>query len=134
MEKLNTINNETKLQVIEYSMPKTPNSPYIVDDSNFIPIKEAIKQLNRIADPSTSELEQSYDFLNGIDNGKQIPISRTHNYGDIAELAVEVQQQTDKMREAILEGKKELAYKQEVANKMKAVKEAAINGNDSISE
>lgn len=133
MDRLNTVNQETKLEVIEYSLPKTPDSPYIVDDSNFIPIKEAIKQLNRIADPSATEVEQCYDFPNGIDNGKKIPITRTHNYGDIAELAVEVNQQTDKMREAIMEGKKELAYKQEIADKMKAIKTASI-GNDSNSE
>lgn len=131
MDRLNTVNHETKLEVIEYSLPKTLDSPYVVDDSNFIPIKEAIKQLNRIADPSASELEQSYDFPNGIDNGKQIPITRTHNFGDIAELAVEVNQQTDKMREAIMAGQKELAYKQEVAEKMKAVKSASIDNGSS---
>lgn len=131
MERLKTVNLEENIIVHDYELPKTPNSEYVVDDSNFVPIKEAIKQLNRIADPSMDDIAQSYDFPNGKDTGKPIPVTRTHNFGDIAELAVEVNQQTDKMRKEIMQGKKELAYQQSVAEKMKAAKAASIEPGSS---
>ena len=33
---------------MEYKLPVTPDSEYIVDDSSFVPMKEAIKQLSAI--------------------------------------------------------------------------------------
>ena len=53
---------------IEYTIPKTPDSEYIVDDSSFIPMKEAIKQLSAIGSSSDS-LKPYYDFQDGKDTG-----------------------------------------------------------------
>lgn len=131
MEKLKTINLEEPIIVHDYELPKTPDSEYVVDDSNFVPIKEAIKQLNRIADPSIDDIAHSYDFPNGKDNGKAIPVTRTHNFGDIAELAVDINQQTEKMCKEIMKGKKEIAYQESVAEKIKAAKAANIEPGSS---
>ena len=47
MEKLNSFDSVQNHHIGdgEYILPVTPDSPYVVDDSNFIPISEAVKQL-----------------------------------------------------------------------------------------
>lgn len=74
----------------------TPDSDYIVDDSSFIPISEAIKQLkgNNV---SAGEIEQTYDFPNGRDNGMSIPLSRRTDVKDIAELSSGIMEQAEQL-------------------------------------
>lgn len=64
---------------------------YIVDDSQFLPMSEALKRLNGSRTLSDAEISQCYDFPDGKDTGFHIPIDRAHTYhGDIAELSHEV--------------------------------------------
>ena len=46
MRRYNTINLDKTIKIEEYEDPKFKYGPYIVDDSNFVPISEAIKQLS----------------------------------------------------------------------------------------
>ena len=72
----------------------TPDSPYVVDDSGFLPIAEAIKQLkgNTV---SGGEIEQTYDFPNGFDDGRKIPYNRRTDCKDITEISSAIMQDVD---------------------------------------
>lgn len=79
----------------EYKLPETPDSPYVVDDANFVPMAEAIKQLTA-GNSGMSKEQLQYDFPDGKDNGKAIPFSRSAQFKDIAELSTEINNsQTD---------------------------------------
>lgn len=76
-------------KVAIYKMPETPKTAYIVDDSSFVPISEALKQLQNVQPLNESKLDSFYDFPDGKDNGMSIPISRSpRNFSDIAEISI----------------------------------------------
>lgn len=97
---------------------------YVVDDSSFVPMSEAVKRVTG-GTLSQAEIKQMYDFPDGKDTGRKIPVDRSHRFtGDI----VEVYQDN-------------LAQQAAFNDKMKAAKEQfdfeqklnAINGVDSSS-
>lgn len=93
INRLNTINVNDGSKIVEYELPTTKESPYVVDDSCFVPIAEAIKQLktNQI---SAQEIETTYDFPNGVDTGKSIPVTRRADFSDITELSTAIMEDT----------------------------------------
>ena len=61
---------------------------YVVDDSSFVPLKEAVKNV-RAGAITPQMAKQLYDFPDGKDDGSKVPVDRTHNFtGDIAEVSV----------------------------------------------
>lgn len=118
MKRFDTITSYGNLQVIDYTLPVTPKTDYIVDDSNFIPMSEAVKQLgaNNIG---ANDIKNYYDFPDGEDNGMEIPISRTKNGKDIAEISSAIMEKVDDMSEKVRNAR-------EIANK-KAELEQSIN-------
>lgn len=99
-----TILVDGKLEIESVSLPETPSGDYLIDDSNFIPMAEAVKQLNRINDPTFGQLAQVYDFPNGKDNGKSIPLTRRHDIKDIAEISAEITAEVKDINSKISEG------------------------------
>lgn len=93
IKRLNTINVNDGSSIIDYELPITPDSDYVVDDSCFVPIAEAIKQL-KANNLSGAEIEQTYDFPNGVDTGKSIPVTRRADYSDITELSTAIMEDT----------------------------------------
>lgn len=85
---------------MEYKLPVTPDSEYIVDDSSFVPMKEAIKQLSAIGSSSDS-LKPYYDFKDGKDTGIEVPITRTKNGKDIAEISSHIMEKVGEITEDI---------------------------------
>lgn len=106
---------------IEYDFPKTPDSEYIVDDSSFVPMKEAIKQLSTIGSSSDS-LKPYYDFHDGKDTGIEVPITRTKNGKDIAEISSHIMEKVGEISEEVEIQKRSLKRKEEFNSKLEAIK------------
>lgn len=110
----------TEKEQYEDKLPIIEAGEFVVDDSAFCPMSEAIKQLSRVNDPTLGQLSECYDFPNGKDNGKQLPITRQRNFGDLAEYSQEIREQSANMNNEILRGQleaaEEEAFKKELEN------------------
>lgn len=110
---LETINTHSVLKVDNYELPHTKVTPYVVDDSFFIPTSEAIKQLGANSGVQTN-LKEYYDFPDGKDSGISVPITRTKNGKDIAEISTHIMESinetSDKISEARNFAKKKAAF------------------------
>lgn len=105
LPRLNTINTHLKLDVDTYDIPKVKKSDYVVDDSSFVPIKEAIKQLGSNGGQEL-DIKHSYDFADGKDTGMSIPVGRMKSIKDIAEISATISEQTEKASEILKEARK----------------------------
>lgn len=123
--RLKTIYFDGALEIESISLPDTPSGEFVVDDSCFVPMSEAIKQLNRINDPTNGQLAEIYDFPNGKDTGKSIPITRRHDIKDIAEISSEIMDSTKKMANEIAEGKQEAIDKADFEKTISDIKASA---------
>ena len=96
VQRFNTINTHSKLEVVEYELPQTQSSEFVVDDSNFIPMSEAVKQLgsNNIG---TDVKNNYYDFPDGKDTGISVPITRTKDGKDLAEISSDIMNKVNDM-------------------------------------
>lgn len=112
-------------------LPEVPQGVYVVDDSCFTPMSEAIKQLSRINDPTSGQLSEVYDFPNGRDTGKHIPITRRRDFGDLAEYSQEIRDSSQKMTSEILKGQLEKAEKEAFAKELESVR---LNASSSSKE
>lgn len=76
---------------------------YVVDDSSYIPLKEAVKNVN--AGSITPQMARTlYDFPNGKDDGSKVPVDRTHGFtGDIAEVAVVARESAQAVKDGFTE-------------------------------
>lgn len=112
--------------VCDYVLPTNKRGSYIVDDSHFCPMSEAVKQLANSRPLTDEEIAACYDFTNGMDNGMQIPIQRMAGVADITEITTAITEQT-----------RDIAKKMEVAKDKKAyadkinsiVKPVAVSGS-----
>lgn len=106
IKRLSTINLTSKVSILEYDLPKTLDSPYIVDDSGFVPMSEAIKSLSRIGSTTEADVNASYDFPNGVDTGIKVPIQRMHGVSDITEVSSAIMEQVEDITNKMEKGKK----------------------------
>ena len=93
----------TEKKQYEDKLPIILPGEFIVDDSAFCPMSEAIKQLSRVNDPTLGQLSECYDFPNGKDNGKILPVTRQRNFGDLAEYSQEIREFAANMNDKILQ-------------------------------
>lgn len=129
MKKFDTINTFDKLSqidVIEKSQYFT--APYIVDDSKFSPISEALANINGQT-LSDSQIAQSYDFPDGKDNGMTLPIGRGR-FADIVDLSSEISKDSANLKEDYQnfeESEKRKAKQAERLNMLKATKDVTTS-------
>lgn len=109
VKRLSTIDVLHGSSVCDYELPTNKRGSYIVDDSHFCPMSEAVKQLANSRPLTDEEIAQCYDFTNGFDNGMQIPVQRMAGIADITE-----------MTEAITSQARDIAKKLEVAKDKKS--------------
>lgn len=128
MKRLDTINHVTKHKVVDYKLPKYKSGPYVVDDSCFIPMSEAIKQLGANGSGGSDET-LLYDFPNGHDNGMAVPATRTKNIKDIAEISTHISEQTEIMSEKIKESKKHYDKVKAFEDSLAAARSSSTTGN-----
>lgn len=117
MKRLDTISLSVGSKVVDFENKKQRVGPYVVDDSCFIPISEAIKQL-KDTQITSREIEECYDFPSGKDTGKPIPVTRRANFHDITELSTaimeDVNANTEKLEKARKKAKSDLEFKQKM--------------------
>lgn len=100
----------------KYKLPKSPDTKYVVDDSSFIPMSEAVKQLGTT--PFDGDAYKSYyDFADGKDSGIAIPVSRTKDGKDIAEISSNIMEEVNNIADKVEKEKKFQQFKSEVAAK-----------------
>lgn len=87
MLRYSTINTLGGVDMVHTSDPVQVVGRYVVDDSSFVPLKEAVKNVTTGA--ITPEMARRlYDYPDGKDDGSKVPVDRTHSfYGDIAEIS-----------------------------------------------
>lgn len=79
---------------------------YQVDLSGYIPMSEAVKRLVGNAPLSDSQVASMYDFVDGVDNGDNVPFTRSSDYIDITDLSNNIRSETAEINGKIEEAKK----------------------------
>lgn len=88
-----------------------------VDDSHFIPMSEAVKQLSKTSPLSNGVIETIYDFPDGKDTGMKPPVARLRP--DLAVLSQTVREQNKAHEKALkkaVEKATDERFYQELAN------------------
>ena len=83
--------------VDEYVVPVQVVGPRIVDDTNFIPMSEAVKQLSKTGNLTKGVIEGYYDFPDGRDDGRKVDVARLRP--EIVELSVSAREKAQKLKE-----------------------------------
>lgn len=133
MKRFKTINFVEKLELEDVELPKTPDSPYVVDDSCFIPMSEAIKQLSVNNSSGTSD-GLMYDFPNGKDDGRAIPISRCKDCRDIAEVSAAIMEDVNKVTESLESERKVAKKRADFEASLQSIKNAGSESNDTTTK
>lgn len=120
-KRINTINFEENPEVIDYELPHTVSGPYVVDDSCFVPMSEAIKQLSANQSGADSD-NLMYDFKDGKDTGIEVPLSRRKDVKDIAEVSSAIMDHIDETSEKIKKDAKRLKDVQQFESELAAIK------------
>lgn len=78
------------------------DAPYIVDDSGFVPMSEAVKRVTGGA-LSKEQIKTMYDFPDGtVPSGFRVPLDRRRGFtGDIAEVSQAVRESGKEANEAL---------------------------------
>lgn len=84
---------------VDYVPPLQEVGKYIVDDSNFIPMSETVKQLSKIQPLSKGVIEGVYDFPDGRDDGRKVEVARLRP--EIVELSTEARNQQAKIKKQL---------------------------------
>lgn len=84
MKRWITINPFDGSEIFDYELPKKEWDESIVDKSHFIPVAEALKNLEGNSSAMHADLTR-FDFPDGKDNGMPLPPSRRPG-ADIAEV------------------------------------------------
>lgn len=111
IKRLFTINTLLGAKEEVYTMPVTKKTPYIVDDSHFTPMAEAIKQLSGSRPLTDEEVKACYDFKDGKDNGMKIGVTRQNNFCDISELTENMARTAYESAKSIKDVKEQQAFK-----------------------
>lgn len=100
---------------------------YVVDDSAFVPLKEAVKNVN--AGSITPQMARTlYDFPNGKDDGSKVPVDRTHGFtGDIAEVSVVARESAKAVKDDFTEYLKD----KELNDRLNAISSGSTSDNAS---
>ena len=86
------------------------NNAYCVDDSAFVPMSEAVKQ---VVSGTASPSNLVYQFKDGKDNGEKVPYDRSHRFtGDIADMSVEYREAQKVAGEALEDAKTQFEREQ----------------------
>lgn len=87
--------SQQKSKLIDYNVPAEHYTASLVDRSHFVPIAEALKSLD-----TAHDVQLHYDFNNGIDDGRELPLSRKPGR-DIAEYSRRVAELQEDAKKSI---------------------------------
>lgn len=96
--------------IVDVEQPEKDYGDYVVDDSSFVPMSEAVKRVTAGA-LSADQLKSMYDFSDGKDTGVKIPVDRSHRFsGDIAEVSELAHQAADDVKASLSKAKDDYDY------------------------
>lgn len=81
-----------------------PVGERIVDDSHFIPMSEAVKQLSKSMTLDKGVIDGFYDFPDGRDDGRKVDVARLRP--EIVELSTEVRKKQKQLKEELAKATK----------------------------
>lgn len=116
---VNTLNTHEKMVIDDFEEKFDYDAPYVVDDSNFVPMSEAVRQLGSGA-VDNSIVDQYYDFPTGKDTGESVPFSRTKECNDIAVLSSKISEDTAELADKISKNKAENAKREAFEAELKS--------------
>lgn len=93
VKRLTTVSLVDKSVSTDYVLPLYKNGDYVVDDSGFQPMSEAVKQLSKTAPLTSDQIAAAYDFPDGKDTGMKVPVERMPRTSDIVEIVSGMQQE-----------------------------------------
>lgn len=120
LKRIDSVNSLTGNKLIDYEQPKQITNEYLIDDSCFIPMSEAVKQLG-VNSSSQTNVNSLYDFPNGKDDGSPIPFTRQRAYNDIAELSNAITDKMNEIKEDIEVQTKLQKTKEDFENRLKSI-------------
>lgn len=133
MKRLTSYFTHTSNKVVDYKLPTYEKGPYIVDDSCFCPMSEAIKQLSKVSPMTSDEIEMVYDFPNGKDTGKKVPVQRMPYSSDITEISNSIMEDINEITEKTIKAQKAVKAKADFNAKLNSIN-SSVNNNSSNPE
>lgn len=109
--------------IMTSAQPVHHYGPYVVDDSGFVPLSEAVKRVTG-GTLSAQEVKAMYDFPDGrVTSGFRVPLDRRADFhGDIAEVSKAVRDSAKGAQEELADAYREFDIQQKLD---------AINNNSS---
>lgn len=109
--------------IVTSAKPVHHYGPYVVDDSGFVPMSEAVKRVTG-GTLSAQEVKAMYDFPDGrVTSGFRVPLDRRADFhGDIAEVSKAVRDSAQGAQEELADAYREYDMQQKLD---------AINSNSS---
>jgi hypothetical protein len=120
MKRYQTIDWINGSKIIDYNEPTTEYDDSLTDKTHFIPTQEAVKRLANQPPMSSDQINQSYDFPDGKDNGVTIPTGRKLGR-DLAEISTEINNQNALIKDQLIEGKKKADLAMTIDNAINSV-------------
>lgn len=115
----------------DYHIPSCSLGEYIVDDSNFVPMSEALKQLDRLPPASGSVLDGYYDFPKGKDDGRRVPALRDlHEYNDIAEISSVINEQVSEIRSKAKKIQENIESEKKIQDSLKSIDSSGVSDKE----
>lgn len=130
MKRYSTICQFSDNKLTDYDYSEKFYNPFIVDDSVFVPMAEALKQLSKTSEITEQQIRENYDFPNGHDTGMEIPITRKHGIADITEISSAIMEKTEKIVEAEQKAKKRAKAQSDFEAKVNALNNAPVSSSE----
>lgn len=130
MKRYATISQFSDNKLVDYYYSEKFNNPFIVDDSVFVPMAEAVKQLSKTSEITEQQIRENYDFPDGKDTGMEIPITRQHGIADITEISSAIMEKTEKLVEAEQKAKKRAKAQSDFEAKVNAINNVQVSSSE----
>lgn len=106
--RFNTISSlPSSMKLETYTSPNKVYEPSIVDKTCFTPLTEQLKGLQPM---TMSEAIQHYDFVNGKDDGREMPL---HKGADISEISTDIRNKQESISKRLDKAAQEIAKEAE---------------------
>lgn len=101
--------------IMTSAQPVHHYGPYVVDDSGFVPLSEAVKRVTG-GTLSAQEVKAMYDFPDGcVTSGFRVPLDRRADFhGDIAEVSKAVRDSAKGAQEELADAYREFDMQQKL--------------------
>lgn len=129
MKRLSTVSQIAPVKIVDYDLPLSQSGDYVVDDSCFTPMSEAVKQLSRTAPLTADEIRMAYDFVDGKDNGMKVPVERMPRTSDIVEIMEPVKLEAQELSAKLSRAKERIVQARQVEQALKMSKSSASDSS-----